>query len=377
MRILMLAFQNAGGGMQVAISIINEFKKFKSNEYHIIIGERIESQLSGWEFPDNFKFYSMPLEVTRRSIGGFIKRAKFFSEIENRVNPDCILTTSGPIYWRSKSPHLLGFNTPASIYTESPYFQRMPFSEKIKWKVKAMLQCIFIKRDAEAYFVQTDDVNKRLRKFINKDNVYTISNTYSNIFKDYKRYPPKLPTRTDQEIRLLTLSTYYPHKNFEIIMSVVDILKNRGYKNIKFVLTLKDEVYKRIIKQHYSDYIINVGPLPSLECPSLYEECDFVFLPSLLECFSANYAEGMCMGKPILTSDMSFARTVCHDAAIYFNPLDANDIADKILNLVFSDQIIEEMKQKGWKNMENFGTAEKRAEEILNILNMIRVNFTQ
>lgn len=377
MRILMLAFQNAGGGMQVAISIINEFKKFKSNEYHIIIGERIESQLNGWEFPDNFKFYSMPLEVTRRSIGGFIKRAKFFSEIENRVNPDCILTTSGPIYWRSKSPHLLGFNTPASIYTESPYFQRMPFSEKIKWKVKAMLQCIFIKRDAEAYFVQTDDVNKRLRKFINKDNVYTISNTYSNIFKDYKRYPPKLPTRTDQEIRLLTLSTYYPHKNFEIIMSVVDILKNRGYKNIKFVLTLKDEVYKRIIKQHYSDYIINVGPLPSLECPSLYEECDFVFLPSLLECFSANYAEGMCMGKPILTSDMSFARTVCHDAAIYFNPLDANDIADKILNLVFSDQIIEEMKQKGWKNMENFGTAEKRAEEILNILNMIRVNVTQ
>ena len=81
------------------------------------------------------------------------------------------------------------------------------------------------------------------------------------------------------------------------------------------------------------DTIINVGPIRIEEAPSLYKECDAMFLPTLLECFSASYVESMKMEKPILTSDMGFAWTVCNNAAIYFDPMDANDIAAKIIEL--------------------------------------------
>ena len=55
--------------------------------------------------------------------------------------------------------------------------------------------------------------------------------------------------------------------------------------------------------------IINVGPIKSAECPSLYSECDIMFFSTLLECFSASYAEAMIMKKPIITTDMGFAHT--------------------------------------------------------------------
>ena len=65
-------------------------------------------------------------------------------------------------------------------------------------------------------------------------------------------------------------------------------------------------------------------------CPKLYNQADAMFLPTLLETFSASYPEAMKMERPILTSDLDFAKDICGDAALYFNPLDSYDIANKI-----------------------------------------------
>ncbi len=60
--------------------------------------------------------------------------------------------------------------------------------------------------------------------------------------------------------------------------------------------------------------------------PSLYEQCDALFMPTLLEFFSGTYIEAMLYKKPILTSDRDFARDVCQDAADYIDPHDVDDI---------------------------------------------------
>ena len=68
--------------------------------------------------------------------------------------------------------------------------------------------------------------------------------------------------------------------------------------------------------------------------PMCTAQSDAMLLPTMLECFSASYPEAMVMKKPVLTSDLSFARSICGNAAIYFNPFDPADIADKIIGLV-------------------------------------------
>ena len=63
------------------------------------------------------------------------------------------------------------------------------------------------------------------------------------------------------------------------------------------------------------------------ECPSLYEQADVMFQPTLLECFSATYPEAMKMQRPIVTTDIEFAHGLCGPAAHYYSPLSAEDAA--------------------------------------------------
>lgn len=370
MKLMVCAIQFKGGSLQVVLSLLNEFKKFPEHEYHVILSDIVRSQLNLPDFQDNFFFYQFPF-TGAINVSKVFKRKKWFQDIELRIKPDCVLTTSGPIYWRSKVPMLMGYNLPANIYLDSPFFKMIPSIKKIKWRLKKIIQRFLFRREADALFVQTDDVNQRLRKYLNRENVYTISNTCSNVFKNITIFDNKLPEKQQGEIRFLTVSTYYPHKNFEIIKPVISELKRRDIHNIKFVLTIQSEFYKKIFEEKYLREVINVGPIKSVECPSLYKECDIMFLPSLLECFSASYAEAMMMRKPILTTDMGFAHTVCGDAALYFKPANPIDVVDKIEMIMSDKELVNKLIDNGEKQLRQFGTAEDRARQVLNLCKKI------
>src|SRR5690606_31883324 len=104
------------------------------------------------------------------------------------------------------------------------------------------------------------------------------------------------------------------------------------------------------------------------ECPSLYRQSDFMFLPTLLECFTATYPEAMCMDTPILTSDLPFARSICGSAAEYFNPLSPKDIGDKIFNLSHDTVKVEELIKMGRKQLLLFDNSKQRADKYLKII---------
>src|SRR5690625_1180698 len=92
-----------------------------------------------------------------------------------------------------------------------------------------------------------------------------------------------------------------------------------------------------------------------------------MFMPSLLECFSASYVEAMAMEKPILTSDLPFARAVCKEAAIYFDPMNPVDITDKIQNLIKNPEAQKELIQEGRNIFKTMITPRERAESFLTI----------
>ncbi|MDB4735897.1 glycosyltransferase, partial [Akkermansiaceae bacterium] len=192
----------------------------------------------------------------------------------------------------------------------------------------------------------------------------TISEHYLSPYKTSK----KLPTRSKNHFRMLTLSAWYPHKNLSIIPKVLDILIKKGYKNIIFVVTLpRIDEEKLNLADKYEGQLINIGPVKVEDGASIYQECDAMFLPTLLECFSASYAEAMKLNKPIITSDMGFAHTVCKDAALYVNPMDQNDIAAKIIELSKSDELQQALVRNGVKRLQTFGTSRDRAQRYIQI----------
>lgn len=359
-----------GGGVQNAKSFIEECINFPENEYHVVLGPSLEGKLNLDTFPKNFYFYKINYRPATK-VFSLKSQSKFFVNLEQEIKPDIIFTTSGPAYWKPNAPHLVGYNLPHYIYPESPFFNLIPITKKIKWKLKGLIIKYYFKRDSEYYVVQTDDVNKRLRKWIKKENVFTVSNTCNRYYYNPKTFIDKLPSRKKDEFRLLLFSAYYHHKNFKIIQGIINELPARFKERIKFVLTLEKDIFEEIFPPEYHKYIYNIGPVKIEEGPSLYKECDAMFLPTLLECFSASYPEAMIMGKPIITTDLGFARSICGDAAIYFSPVDPKDAANKIIILVSDSQLQHELVIKGKERINLFLNPAERAKEYLRICEKI------
>lgn len=359
-----------GGAIQVALSVIEECRTITGHEYHVLLGLKLSEYIKEDKFPSNFHFYRIPYRPATR-VFSFRSRSRYFRQIEQKVNPEIVFTTSGPAYWQPARPHLCGFNIPQSVYPESPYFKLISGRERLKWTWDKYVRRHFFKREGKFFVVQTDDVNSRLRLWFRTDKVFTVSNTCNSYYLAPTEYPNKLPQKEPGEFRFISFSTYRTHKNLGIIKEMVELLPDDIKLKIRFVLTIPQVDFESLIPKELRSYIYNAGPVKVNEGPSLYKECDAAFIPTLLECFSASYAEAMAMGIPIASSDLSFARAICKDAARYFNPLDPGDAIKAVLEIYNSETTRKLLISSGKGRLKEFGSASERAQSYINLCSLI------
>lgn len=359
------AHQRFGGAVQVALSFINECMHYKGDEFIVWVGPGLKELLDIDSFPSNFTFTYFDFGVINL-FTTFVINYRLKKE-ETIVSPDVIIATSGPTYFHSRAPQIIGFNLPLYIYNDSPYVNYMPWRKKLVYFVKRWIHFYFFKRDGSGFLAQTDDVNRRVRIALDTDRVHTVTNTHSSYYANWQPVSTKLPMRIGRVFRLVAISAFYRHKNLEIIPEVLKVLRLRGFNHVQFVLTLPDSDYQKLLGCHSSDGMMNVGPLLPIECPSIYAQCDALFLPTLAECFSAAYPEAMVMRKPIITTDLDFAHAICGDAALYFGPKDPVSAADAIERLLMNPELSDSLVQNGIHQLTTFDTAGDRARKYLDI----------
>jgi len=357
-----------GGGVQVAKSFIEECKQHPENQYIVVLGLNLAPLIDQDSFPSNFTFFQIPYRPATR-VFSFRDPAVFLKKIENENSPDIIFTTSGPSYWKPKAPHLMGYNLPHYIYKDSPYFKGIGLIQRLKWKLKGSLIKFFTKRDANSYVVQTEDVKLRLGRWLKTDrNITAVSNTYGKQYNEHIEHPKNLlPSLEKGEFRFLILSAYYKHKNLEILNDIIPLIQKNSNLSIKFVTTLPNAIFTKIFTDKSRMNIINVGPIKPNECPQLYKETQAIFLPTLLECFSATYAEAMKMKHPIITTNLGFATSICGKAALYYEPIDAQDAYQKIIKLIENPLLYKELVENGQVEVNKFNSPSQRAEKYLEI----------
>ncbi|GGH32304.1 glycosyltransferase family 4 protein [Sphingobacterium alkalisoli] len=350
-----------GGAFQRSVSFLNELKDFGRDQYHVFYNDNIAKQVDINSFPHNFKFYYF--KYSPASLRYRRKIIREFYKIEEEVKPDVVFSFVGPCYWNAKSPHLVGFGVPHIVYDDYAYVK----SYSLMTKLEMIYKKFWTKYEADYFVVQTEDVRQRLAERIGVDinKVFLVSNGIGKQYKDIQTF--KRPASNVK--RLLMISTYRPSKNFEIMKQVVPLLENDKYK-YEFHITIKQEDYDQHFKG-FEKVIINHGHVKASECPNLYLECDAMFLPSHLECFSASYPEAMKMERPILTSNLSFAHTVCGNAAIYFDNSNAKEIALNIKNLFSNEKIYLDLVNEGRNRLRIFDNSREQAEKYLEICGQI------
>lgn len=363
-----------GGGVQVAISLLNELRFIEANnEYNIFLSKPIENQIEKQLFSENFKFFIIAKPASY--LNTRFKIIKKLNELEDQINPDIVITLFGPSYWKPKVKSLMGFADPWVLNQNSVAYKELNFYQRIQKRLINLYKIYYLKRETSYYIIETNNAKTKLLNLLNikDDQVYVIGNCYSNVFnnKELLDYNSKdfikLPKKEPDEFRLVLISHNYSHKNLKIIQKIIPLIKSY---NVKFIVTIDNKYYDELFFG-MDNHVMNLGPVRIKSVPSIYSQCDALFLPTLLEVFSASYPEAMKMQIPILTSNYSFAEEICKDAALYFDPLDPKDISEKIIELINSKKLQKLLKENGKRRIQNFETARSRAKKYLKICNIV------
>lgn len=359
-----------GGAIQVALSLLHEIRLNDKYRFHIILSNCLKNRIDRSAYGHNFTFYEYEIEAGIYK--GFFGKDTFLETLEKKIEPNCVFTVFGPSYWVPKSPHLIGFAQAQYIYDRLLHFPQLSFKQKVIHYLKKGIKLYNFRRKDPNYWVETSEVEKRLKSVFKlaKNKISVITNTVHPIFDNYK-INEKYRFIADVEcFKFVTISAYYPHKNLEILSQIIPLLKKQNV-NCKFFLTLDNAAFKRL--KNVEDYVVNLGPIPIEDCPTVYKFTDCLFLPTLLECFSCSYAEAMKMEMPIITSDLPFAHSICESSALYFNPLSSVDVVEKIKRIISEHELREELVANGTQQFKMFDTSRSRATKMLELCEAISV----
>jgi glycosyltransferase involved in cell wall biosynthesis len=241
------------------------------------------------------------------------------------------------------------FDWSYAVYPKSEVWKMMSLGDYLVKKSKLYFFKKFAKH-IDVLIAQTDTMRKHLSSLYGIQNIEVIPNAVSldnlsgGMVTNYN-FPSGL--------KFLYLTHYYPHKNLEIFLELAKRIKAQNL-DFKLITTLDPEQHKGasefladIKGLDLENIILNVGAVKMENVPSLYKQCDALLMPTLLESFSGTYVEAMFHKIPILTSKYDFARDVCQNAAIYFDPHDADEILTKMKNLSDSVQVRERLVLEG------------------------------
>jgi glycosyltransferase involved in cell wall biosynthesis len=122
------------------------------------------------------------------------------------------------------------------------------------------------------------------------------------------------------------------------------------------------------IKKEYPEYelILIINFVSEQELDNLYRNASLFVFPSLYEGFGLPPLEAMQRGVPVVSSNASCMPEILGNAVIYFDPLDINDMAEKIKKVLADKNLREQLIQKGFVQVKKYSW-QKMAEETRNI----------
>lgn len=247
----------------------------------------------------------------------------------------------GDIVIPAAIPQLYNFDWAFAVYPEGSFWSRLKPSERLLYNVKLFFFRAYLKH-ATIVMAQTQAMVDRLRSSYRLPRVELVPPAVDAPREEAVARRFALPSG---RMTFVYPANYYPHKNHDVLLDVARRIRSRR-QPLTMVVTLDPDEHPgaaaflgRVEQESLTAEIANVGRVPGAHMPSLYRECDALLMPSLLETFGFPYVEAMQHGLAILTSDRDFARSVCGDAAIYFDPADPESIAAE-MERVFADELL-------------------------------------
>lgn len=235
----------------------------------------------------------------------------------------------------------------------------------IPWSFKRADKIIAVSRFTR------DEIIKYYR--ITPEKVDWIHNAVADDFLKQDTSPEKLEQVKNKykllEKFILYLGTLQPRKN---IPTLIEAFSKINKDNIKLVIAggkghnFDRRISEAVKKYNLEEGIIFPGFIDEEDKVAVMKSAKVFCFPSFYEGFGIPILEAMSQGTPVIASDIPPHREIAGEAVIYFNPDNAQELADKLQKVIDNDNLRQELSQKGSEQVKRYSWR-KTAEKLLGI----------
>ena len=149
------------------------------------------------------------------------------------------------------------------------------------------------------------------------------------------------PNERSGAIRLLYVGNSTRPKNLEIAAMAVSLLRMDAFQ-VELVATIEPD--------HGLCRSGTVTPLGYLDRSTMAKEfakADVLVMPSLIETVGLPMLEAMARGLPVVAADRNYAHDLCGSAAVYFDPLDEEALANALRGVLVDAMLWKRLRAAG------------------------------
>lgn len=357
-----------GGGLSVGLGVIGALYKIKTeDEIHVFLPRKQNYQFTSNE---RIKIHYLPSILTDSLLGRSFINWYLRYQVQ-RIRPDAIFSM-GNYAIPSSCKQLLLLQWPYAVYPEGIIWQRMSRQDYLRRKIRFF---IFKKnlRYATSLTVQTQVMKERLRKYIHYEgDIHVIESSHRSFQLNGKETVPGISKLKGEKL-LLCMSEYYSHKNMKVLIPLAELIRQRKL-HYKILLTIDSSLpgAKKILddvdRRSLNGIIVNLGRIEQDKTSAIYNRCDALLLPTLLESYGIPYLEAAHAKLPIFTSDLDFAHAMNGETAWYFDPLSAESILQTIESAFSDSSMLQQKVDKAFKKVSEVRSWEEITEKYLEIL---------
>ena len=288
----------------------------------------------------------------------------------NQLNLDMLHCTSNTAPIRCKVPLILTLHD--IIFLEPRDKSNKSFYQDMGWRYRRFVVPRILKKCKRIITVSDFEYNNIITKLqIPEEKMVMIYNGYNKWFRPvedteliYQQYIEEpgyffflgnTDPKKNTERTLIAYSKYLEMSDVKRKLLMADL--DRGYL---------DEIIDRNDIGNIRDHIVMPGYIKNADLPYIYNNAFAFLYTSLRESFGIPLLEAMACGTPVITSNTSSMPEIGGSEVIMVNPLNTNEITEKMLLLEKDKALYQKQKDIGIIRAQQFSW-EYTAEQLLTV----------
>ena len=286
----------------------------------------------------------------------------------NQLNLDMLHCTSNTAPIRCKVPLILTLHD--IIFLEPRDKSNKSFYQDMGWRYRRFVVPRILKKCKRIITVSDFEFNNIITKLqIPEEKMVMIYNGYNKWFRPVEDTELIYQQYIEEPGYFFFLGNTDPKKNTErTLIAYSKYLEMSDVKRKLLMADLDKEYLEDIIERNHidniRDYIVMPGYIKNADLPYIYNNAFAFLYTSLRESFGIPLLEAMACGTPVITSNTSSMPEIGGPDVIMVNPLNVNEITEKMLLLEKDKALYQKQKDIGIIRAQQFSW-EYTAEQLL------------